>query len=66
MVFKVNDITFDFITDDDELQPEEQLNIINDVCNQLWIADNEDDLIEEITNVVGWCVKSIEYTIEDI
>lgn len=66
MMYQVTDITFDFITDDDELQPEEQLEIINDVCNQLWVANDEDDLIDEITNVVGWCVKTIEYQIENI
>jgi hypothetical protein len=66
MLFQVTDITFDFTTDDDELQPEEQLEIINEVCNQLWVAYSEDDLVEEITNVVGWCVKTIEYKIEDI
>jgi hypothetical protein len=66
MLFQVTDVTFDFTTDDDELQPEEQLEIINEVCNQLWVAYSEDDLVEEITNVVGWCVKTIEYKIEDI
>ena len=65
-MYQVTDITFDFITDDDELQPEEQLEIINEVCNQSWVANSEDDLVDEITNVVGWCVKTIEYKVEDI
>lgn len=66
MVYQVTDITFDFITDDDELQPEEQLEIINDVCNQSWVADSEDDLIDEITNATGWCIKTIDYKVESV
>lgn len=66
MVYQVTDITFDFITDDDELQPEEQLEIINNVCNQSWVADSEDDLIDEITNATGWCIKTIDYKVESV
>ena len=29
----------------------------------MWDADDEDDLIEEITCASGWCVKSIDYRI---
>ena len=61
MLFQVTDIQFDFIVDDDELQPEEQLDIINETCNTIWIADDEDDLVEEITAATGWCIKSIDY-----
>jgi hypothetical protein len=60
MLFQVTDVRFDFITDDDELSPEEQLDIINDTCT-VWEADDEDDLVEEITCATGWCIKSIEY-----
>ena len=27
-------------------------------------ADDEDDLIEEITTAAGWCIKSIDYDIQ--
>ena len=30
----------------------------------VWEADNEDDLIEEITAAAGWCIKSIDYDIQ--
>ena len=30
----------------------------------VWEADNEDDLIEEITTSSGWCIKSIDYDIQ--
>jgi hypothetical protein len=61
MLYKVDDIRFDFIQDDDELTPEEQLDIINQTCATVWEADDEDDLVEEITCATGWCVLSIEY-----
>jgi hypothetical protein len=61
MLFKVTDIRFDFITDDDELSPEEQLEIIEETCATVWEACDEDDLVEEITCATGWCIKSIEY-----
>ena len=61
MLFKVTDIQFDFITDDDELSPEEQLNIIEETCATVWEACDEDDLIEEITCATGWCILNVEY-----
>ena len=61
MLFKVTDIQFDFITDDDELSPEEQLDIIEETCATVWEADDEDDLIEEITCATGWCILNVEY-----
>ena len=61
MLYQINDIRFDFICDDEELSPEEQLELIEDVCSQQWVADDDDDLIEEVTNYAGWCVLSIEY-----
>ena len=30
----------------------------------VWEADDEDDLIEEITASTGWCIKSIDYDIQ--
>ena len=30
----------------------------------VWEADDEDDLIEEITASSGWCIKSINYEIQ--
>ena len=30
----------------------------------VWEADDEDDLIEEITAAAGWCIKSIDYDIQ--
>jgi hypothetical protein len=61
MQFQVSDIRFDFIVDDDQLSPEEQLEIIETTCGQIWEAEDDDDLVEEITCATGWCVTHIEY-----
>ena len=61
MQFQVIEIEFDF---DDEYGPypeEEQQGAINQTMTTIWEADDEDDLIEEITCATGWCIKSIDY-----
>ena len=64
-MFQVTEIEFDFTTDDGEyeLQPSKQEQIIDDTLGHIWEADDEDDLIEEITCATGWCIKSIDYRI---
>ena len=72
MLFYVNDIEFDF--DDDEANTVcnsdlDTFFIASNVDRKevterhlgVWEADNEDDLIEEITASSGWCIKSIDY-----
>ena len=66
MKYNVTDIEFDF--DDDsangfELTYDEQI-AIRDLALGVWEADNEDDLIDEITTATGWCIKSIDYDIQ--
>ena len=66
MKYNVTDIEFDF---DDysangfDLTFDEQI-AIRDLALCVWEADNEDDLIEEITTAAGWCIKSIDYDIQ--
>lgn len=59
MLFQVTEIDFDF--DDEELTNAERDYIIGDTVGHIWEADDEDDLIEEITCAFGWCIKSIDY-----
>jgi len=66
MQFQVTDIEFDFDDDYDEGwegDPIPQQQIIDEVTNTIWEADDEDDLVEEITCATGWCIKSIDYLI---
>ena len=66
MNFNVTDIEFDF--DDDyangfDLTFDEEIEL-RDLTLGVWEADDEDDLIEEITAAAGWCIKSIDYDIQ--
>ena len=49
------DTTFPFLTEND------RLDLIEDTIGHIWEADDEDDLIEEITCATGWCINSIDY-----
>ena len=62
MQFRVTDIEFDF---DDSVSYDKEpgyfQTIIEETLTTTWEASDEDDLIEEITNATGWCIKSIDY-----
>ena len=68
MKFNVTEVEFDFddwydrnweskLTFDEERE-------IHDLTLGVWEADDEDDLVEEITAASGWCIKSIDYDIQ--
>ena len=64
MQFQVTKIEFDFdsdILDTEEMTDEDCQEIIDETISTTWDADDEDDLIEEITNATGWCINSIDY-----
>ena len=69
MQFLVKDITFDFTTDDDSLdyiKTEQQgyeyiLEVTGEHPLGIWEADDEDDLVEEITCATGYCISSINF-----
>ncbi len=63
MKFNVIDVEFDFTDSQGELDEWEQDQIIKNNIG-VWEADDEDDLIEEITAAAGWCIKSIDYDIQ--
>ena len=68
MKFNVTEVEFDFddwydrnweskLTFDEEIE-------IRDLALGVWEADDEDDLIEEVTTASGWCIKSIDYEVK--
>ena len=66
MKFNVTEVEFDF---DDDYAEESKLTFdeeieIGDLALGVWDADDEDDLIEEVTTACGWCIKSIDYDIQ--
>ena len=65
MQFQVTEIEFDLSTDDDSI-PQEQIDIVQTELHEeyigtFWEANDEDDLIEEITSASGWCINFIDY-----
>ena len=66
MKFNVTEVEFDFNDDyaeESKLTFDEEIEI-RDLALGVWEADDEDDLIEEITTASGWCIKSIDYDIQ--
>ena len=66
MKFNVTEVEFDF---DDDYAEESKLTFdeeieIRDLALGVWDAEDEDDLIEEVTTACGWCIKSIDYKIQ--
>ena len=66
MKYNVTEVEFDF---DDDYAEESKLPFdeeieIRDLALGVWDADDEDDLIEEVTTACGWCIKNIDYEIQ--
>jgi hypothetical protein len=62
MQFQINYIEFD--TDgDDEITAYDKDELHAEYIGTIWDADDEEDLVEEVTCASGWCVKSIDYRI---
>ena len=66
MKFNVTEVEFDF---DDDYAEESKLTFdeeieLRDLALGVWDADDEDDLIEEITTAGMWCIKNIDYEIQ--
>ena len=68
MNFLVKECEFD-LNDDYDMSKDDRLNLnelqieLEDSTVGVWEADDEEDLIEEITTASGWCIKSIDYEI---
>ena len=57
---RVTFINFDFSGVDDVTQ-EEMDEAVDEALSNVWYADDEDDLVDEITAATGWCINSIDY-----
>ena len=65
MRFNVTDIEFDLndsLSEEYSLSFEEEIEL-HDSALGIWDTLDEDDLIEQITELSGWCIKSIDYEI---
>jgi len=63
MKYLVNAIEFDFSDSIGVLDTWEQEQIVKNNIG-VWEADDEDDLIDEITTGTGWCIKSIDFMLQ--
>ena len=68
MKYNVTEIEFDFDewherNWDNKLTFDEEI-AVRDLALGVWEADDEDDLIEEVTTASGWCIKSIDYEVQ--
>ena len=63
MKYLVNAIEFDFSDSIGVLDTWEQEQIVKNNLGVLE-ADDDDDLIDEITTGTGWCIKSIDYVLQ--
>ena len=62
MNYQVTEIEFDFDDAvDEELTPEHEKELYDEIIGSFWEAVDGDDLVEEITAATGWCIKSIDY-----
>ena len=68
MKFNVTEVEFDFDewyerNWDNKLTFDEEIEV-RDLALGVWEADDEDDLLEEITTACGWCIKNIDYEVQ--
>ena len=60
--YRITFINFDFTLDsDEEVTQEEMDEAVDCALSSVWTADDEDDLVEEITAATGWCINCIDY-----
>ena len=61
MQFQITYIEFDFEDDLCSMTEQETEDFCDDYVGTFWEAIDGDDLVEEITSAVGYCIKSIDY-----
>ena len=63
MKFNVTEVEFDFTDSQGTISFEDEIEA-RDLALGVWEADDEDDLIEEITSASGWCIRKIDYEVQ--
>lgn len=61
MIFEVTQIEFDFSDAFDPVTDDYKQYLYDQVLGDVWEADDEFDLTDEITACTGWCIKSIDF-----
>ena len=60
MKLLVTEVEFDFDDGFIPLTKYEEDNIIEQAIG-IWEFDDEDELVDKISDTLGWCIKSIDY-----
>ena len=60
MLFQVTSIEFDLSDSLGDLPDNYHEGLVHEYLGP-WEADDEDDLVEELTCASGWCIKSLDY-----
>ena len=67
MKYNVTEVEFDFddgIKLDDEKLTFDEEREIHDLALGVWEANDEDDLLDEITAATGWLISNIDYEVQ--
>ena len=68
MKCKVTQITFDLDPGDDSIPQEHidqvQQELQQDYIGEVFTVDDEDSLVDVISDASGWCINSIEYEVQ--
>tara|TARA_B100000965_G_C19276592_1_gene619698 strand:- start:422 stop:634 length:213 start_codon:yes stop_codon:yes gene_type:complete len=59
MKLLVTEIEFDF--DEEWISKDERIEVTQDALG-IWEVDDEDELVDKISDQTGWCIRSIDYT----
>jgi hypothetical protein len=60
MQFKILDIAFDF-DEDYDITLDDCVYINSIYIDTVWDAEDDDDLVDQITNESGWCIEGISF-----
>lgn len=65
MKIKVESIVIDFSDDVCDCPPNMnyQDSVVQSVLNREWIVESEDEIVDVISDEIGWCVYSIDYEV---
>ena len=58
MRFQVTEIEFDF---DDDIEEDYKGHLISETLEHIWEVDDEEELVDEISDITNWCIKSLNY-----
>ena len=61
MKLLVTEVEFEFDDGFIPLTKYEEDNILEQAIG-IWEVDDEDELVDKISDTLGWCIKSIDYT----